>query len=383
MDIVFWSAIAILAFTYLGYPVVMGLRARRLPKAMRTREQTPTVDVLLVVHDAAELLAAKVANLLALDYPADRLRINIACDGCTDATESVARECESVRVRVFAFAERRGKSACIGHVLPQLDSDIVLFTDVRQAVDRGAARALVTALSATDVGAASGELVLDASSGYAKGIDAYWRYEKMIRRFESASGSLVGVTGALYAARRLAIKEVPAGVILDDMWIPLAIADAGFRIVFEPLAIARDRAAGDPAAEEIRKRRTLMGNYQLLHRWPRLAIPGAHPLAWRLWGHKWLRLLAPWLLLLALVSNLALALTGSPFYVAMLGLQVGSYALAVLARRDARLAAAWPPARMAAAFLSLNLSALLALTDYLRNPNAHLWQTTPCSEPSP
>ena len=155
----------------------------------------------------------------------------------------------------------------------------------------------------------------------------------MIRRFESASGSLVGVTGALYAARRLAIKDVPAGVILDDMWIPLAIAEAGYRIVFEPQAIARDRASGDPATEEIRKRRTLMGNYQLLHRWPRLAIPGGHPLAWRLWGHKWLRLLAPWLLLMALASNVALALTGNYFYLALLALQLGSYALAVLARR--------------------------------------------------
>ena len=93
--------------------------AREAPSRARCRrvEQTPTVDVLLVVHDAAELLAAKVANLLALDYPADRLRINIACDGCTDATETVARELASMRVRVFAFAERRGKSACIGHVL--------------------------------------------------------------------------------------------------------------------------------------------------------------------------------------------------------------------------------------------------------------------------
>ena len=204
----------------------------------------------------------------------------------------------------------------------------------------------------------------------------------MIRRYESASGSLVGVTGALYAVRRSAIQDVPAGLILDDMWIPLAIADAGYRVVFVPQAIAHDQAAVDPATEETRKRRTLMGNYQLLHRWPRLAIPGGHPLAWRLWGHKWLRLLAPWLLLLALISNVALSMTGNPFYLALLFLQIIGYGLAVVARWHPRLADAWLPARIAAAFFSLNLSALLALIDYLRNPNAHLWQTTPMTEPS-
>lgn len=381
MAIVFWLAIGLLVFTYLGYPMLMALLAKLRLRPVQAIAQTPSIDVLLVVHDAADLLASKVANLLALDYPGDRLRINIVCDGCTDATEAVARACPSRRVRVIAFSGRRGKSACIGSALPLLDADIVLFTDVRQSIDRRAARALAAALSADGIGAASGELVLDADTGYGEGINAYWRYEKMIRRFESASGSLVGVTGALYAARRAAIPDVPAGVILDDMWIPLAIAAAGYRVVFVPQAIAHDRAARDAAAEETRKRRTLTGNYQLLHRWPRLAMPGGHPLAWRLWGHKWLRLLAPWLLLLALVSNAALAVAGSRFYLALLGLQLGGYALALLSRRHPRIASAWRPARLAAAFISLNISALLALGDYLRNPDAHLWRPTQCREP--
>ena len=380
MEIVFWMAIGLLGFTYLGYPALMAVLATRRPQAAAASAGTPTIDVLLVVNDAADQLAAKIANLLALDYPEDRLRITIVCDGCTDATEAIARAGRCARVRVRAFAQRRGKSACIGEVLPMLGAEIVMFTDVRQCVDAGAARALATALAGDGVGAASGELVLDGGSGYGEGINAYWRYEKMLRRFESASGSLVGVTGALYAAWREALPDVPAGLILDDMWIPLAVADAGYRVVFVPQAIAHDRAASDAAAEEIRKRRTLAGNYQLLHRWPRLAIPGGHPLAWRLWGHKWLRLLAPWLLLLALVSSAVLAAAGSGLYLVALGLQLGAYALALAGRLSPRIASRSRLARLAAAFLSLNTSALLALADYLRNPNAHLWPTTPRSE---
>ena len=379
LELVFWLSLLALVFTYLGYPALMAALARLRPRPVLARAQTPRVDVLLVVHNAAGPLEDKLHNLLALDYPGDRLRITVVCDGCSDATEAAARRVagSSERIRVLAYPQRRGKSACIGSALASLDADIVLFTDVRQRVDGGAVRALAAAFADELVGAASGELVVASTQGYGRGIDAYWRYEKAIRRVESASGSLVGVTGALYAARRGAIGEVPPGIVLDDMWIPLRIAEAGYRVVFVPQALAYDRAAADPATEETRKRRTLSGNYQLLHRWPQLAVPGAHPLAWRLWGHKWLRLLAPWLLLLALLSNAALAATAGRFYLIVFMLQLLAYALALLGRGVPALARAWLPARLAAAVLSLNASALLGLADYLRNPNAHLWRTTP------
>lgn len=379
---VFWSAIALVAFAYAGYPLLMAALAAMRRRPVDAVDWPASVAVLVVVHNAAALLEPKVENLLALDYPPELLRVHLVLDGCTDGTAGAARRLAqaSPRVRVHEFDERQGKSACIGRALPLLDSDVVLFTDVRQMLDRNAARALVAALNDSQVGAASGELMLEADTGYGKGIDAYWRYEKLIRRLESASGSLIGVTGAIYAARRSVLPEVPPGVILDDMWIPLSIAQAGHRVVFVPEAIARDRAATDRAAEETRKRRTLMGNYQLLHRWPALAIPGGHRLVWRLWGHKWLRLLAPWLLLLALVASATLALAGSTLYLTLLLMQATAYAIALASLTVPRIAAASRLARFAGAFLSLNLSALLALTDYLRNPNAHLWQVTQCRE---
>ncbi|MFC3715284.1 glycosyltransferase [Luteimonas soli] len=376
MAIVFWLAALAVAFTYAGYPLLMALLARLGARPVRLAPCTPTIDVLLVVHDGAELVGAKLGNLLALDYPADRLRVNLVCDGCNDDTEAAARAVGGPRLRVFAHESRRGKSACIADVLPHLDSELVLFTDVRQRIDTGAARALAAVFADARIGAASGELVLEADTGYGRGIDAYWRYEKLLRRLESASGSIIGATGALYAARRALLTPPPPGIILDDMWIPLAIAAGGYRIVFVPDALAHDRGASDSASEETRKRRTLAGNYQLLHRWPRLALPGAHPLALRLWGHKWLRLAAPWCLLVLLASNAWLARGGDVLYLATLGLQAAAYLLALGARARPALAGAWLPARLCGAFLSLNLSAGLALLDYLRNPNAHLWRTT-------
>ena len=376
MGIVFWLAACVVAFTYAGYPLLMAVRAALGARPVASDPQLPTIDVLLVAHGAAGQVAAKLRNLLALDYPPDRLRVTLACDGCND-TEAAARAVDSPRLRVLAFHPRRGKSACIADALPRLDAELVLFTDVRQRIDPGAARLLAAAFADPGVGAASGELVLEADNGYGRGIDAYWRYEKLLRRLETASGSIIGATGALYAARRALVSPPPPGIVLDDMWIPLAIAARGHRIVFVPDALAYDRGAVDSASEEARKRRTLAGNYQLLHRWPALALPGAHPLALRLWGHKWLRLLAPWCLLALLASNAWLVAAGaSELYLAALVLQLAAYALALCARMRPALAAAWLPARLCGAFLSLNFSALLALLDYLRNPDAHLWRTT-------
>jgi len=375
MTLLFWASLALVAFAYAGYPLVMALMARVRPRPVHASAALPMIDVLLVVHNGMRELPAKLDNLLSLDYPHDRLRINVACDGCTDGSDRFAAQRDPQRIRVFAFTERRGKSACLGNVVPLLDADLVLFNDVRQRIDPGAARALASALADPTVGAASGELVLQAADGYGKGVDAYWRYEKAIRRLESASGSLVGATGALYAARRTLIPAIPGGIVLDDMWIPLGIAQAGYRTVFVPAALAFDRTPDNPADEERRKRRTLAGNFQLIHLQPSLAIPGAHPLAWRLWGHKWLRLLAPWLLAVALVANGVLALRGGVLYPLLFALQLAGYAIAVLGRGWPRLATLLP-VRLAVAFLSLNTSAMLALADYLRDPDAHLWQTT-------
>lgn len=376
MSLVLWASLALLAFTYAGYPLLMWAIARWRPKPVDCADHTPTVDVVLVVHDCAALLEGKLHNLLGLDYPGERLRINVIADGCTDSTESVAVRCASPRVRLFGFRDRRGKSACIGSVLPSLDAEILLFTDVRQRLEPGALKALTAALADPRVGAASGELVLETSSGgYGRGIDAYWRYEKMIRRLESASGSIIGVTGALYAARREALPAVPPGLVLDDMWIPLSIAARGFRVVSVPGAVAVDGASDNPRTEELRKRRTLAGNFQLLRLWPALALPGAHPLALRLWGHKWLRLLAPWLLLAAFASSAWLA-ESSPVMAVLFGLQVLAYGAAALGRFWPRPWLRWLPVRLCTAFVSLNLSAALALLDFLRNPHSHLWSTT-------
>lgn len=371
LEALFGVSLLLVAFAYFGYPLAIWLRARTHALPIAARDWEPSVDVLVVAYNAAAELATKLANLASLDYPRERITIHIASDGSSDDTVAIA---EAASVRVHAFAERRGKSACLGDVLPRLASDVVVLTDVRQRLEPDAVRALLRPLADPAIGAVSGELMFErAESGFGGGVDIYWKYEKFIRRHEAVSGSVVGVTGALYAIRRALAPAVPPGLILDDLFIPLAIARHA-RVVFAGDAVAWDRVSEDPAREALRKRRTLAGNFQIIERDPALLLPWTHPLGWRIWGHKWLRLAVPWLLAIALICNLALAGT-SPFWTVLLAGQIALYALALVG-------IAVPgtlgilPVRIAATFVRMNAYAVLGLFDFLRDRDAHLWRVS-------
>ncbi len=370
----FGVSLLLVAFAYFGYPLVIWLRARTHALPIAARDWEPSVDVLVVAYNAAAELAAKLQNLASLDYPRERITIHIASDGSSDDTIAIA---EAAGVRVHAFAERRGKSACLGDVLPRLTGEIVVLMDVRQRLEADAVRALLRPLADPTIGAVSGELMFEradaALRGFGGGVDIYWKYEKFIRRHEAISGSVVGVTGALYAIRRALAPTVPPGLILDDLWIPLAVARSA-RVVFANDAIAWDRVSEDPAREAQRKRRTLAGNFQIIERDPALLLPWTHPLGWRIWGHKWLRLAVPWLLVIALLCNLALAGTSMLWTVLLAG-QIALYALAIVG-------IAVPgtlgilPVRIAATFVRMNAYAVLGLLDFVRDRDAHLWRVS-------
>ncbi|MEO8459694.1 MAG: glycosyltransferase family 2 protein [Dokdonella sp.] len=372
VEILFWGSLIGLAHIYFGYPFAVWLGARLRPRPVTTDDWQPRVDIVVVAWNAAADIGAKLDNLHALDYPAARLRIHVAFDGCDDDSVEVVQRRNDSSLHMHVFPQRRGKSACLGDVIAQLDGEVVVFTDVRQRLEADSVLALLRPLADPAVGAVSGELMFErAGSGFAGGVDFYWRYEKFVRRNESLSGSVIGVTGALYAARRELLPTVPGGLILDDLWIPLAIAGGGARILFAEDALAWDRPSTDPAREARRKRRTLAGNYQLIARDPSLLLPWRHPLGWRLWGHKWLRLLAPWMLATAIVTN-AMLLDRGGIYPWLFSAQLGAWALALvgaLAPVSLRLF----PVRIASTFARMNWYAVLGLIDFIRDREAHLW----------
>jgi cellulose synthase/poly-beta-1,6-N-acetylglucosamine synthase-like glycosyltransferase len=339
---------------------------------VRTLAWTPSVTAVIAVHDGARHIQAKLDGLLALDYPQGLLDIVVACDGCTDDTARLCRAMGDARIRVLEFDTRRGKAACINDAVAQARGEVLLMTDVRQRLEPDALRRLVANLGDPAVGAVSGELRLfDAHTGFARGIDAYWRYEKLVRRAESRSGSVVGVSGALYAMHRELFRPLPPGTVLDDVLVPMQVVAAGRRVVFEPQAVAWDATSQQPQEERRRKIRTLAGNYQLIQLAPWLLLPWRNPLWFRFVSHKLLRLLAPWLLLgLALAA--ALLATRHALFAAVALALAAALAAVVAGRRMPSLGGRLP-VRLLTAFCYLNLFAAQALVAFARNRRLHLW----------
>jgi cellulose synthase/poly-beta-1,6-N-acetylglucosamine synthase-like glycosyltransferase len=308
--VAFWGALALLFYVYIGYPAIAALRGRLRPAAHRRAAIEPTVSVVVVAYNEADRIDARIENLLALDYPPERMEIFVGSDGSTDDTVARARGFEPHGVTVVPFAERRGKPAVLNALVPRVNGEIVVFADARQRFDRGTLRALLANFADPSVGAVSGELVLQPAEGAAtagQGAAFYWKYEKFIRSMESRADSTVGATGAIYAARRSLFEPIPDDTLLDDVLIPLRIVRRGYRVLFEPGARAYDSTSATAQQEFARKARTIAGNFQLFTRERWLFNPLRNRLWFETLSHKGLRLTLPLLHVTLLAANVAAA----------------------------------------------------------------------------
>lgn len=371
MELVFWTCAGLLATAFAGYPLLVALQARLRPRPWRRAPWEPRVSVVLATHQGGPALAARIDNLLALDWPAHLLEIVVFCDGWVPDAERDGGAGQAC-IRVLSDPYRRGKAACLNDAVAVATGEVLLMVDVRQRIEPGALRALVACLADPAVGAASGELCFeDPETGFARGVDAYWRYEKAIRLAEARSGSVVGATGALYAMRRRLFRALPQGTVLDDVLLPMQVVASGSRVVFEPGARAWDRASASPRAERARKVRTLAGNLQLLWLAPWLLDPFANPAWFRFCCHKLLRLAAPWLSVALAIATAVLA-PAHPFYALALAVLLAAAGLLLLS-------ALWAPlgrarlVRLLAAYWHMNLYAAQAPFAFARNPRLHLW----------
>ena len=327
MTVAFWICAFLLFYIYLGYPLVVWALARICPKPVACRPFAGRFSVVISAYNEQERIGPKIASILASENAGDIEELIIASDGSTDSTVNQARCIDDPRIWVVEFVQRRGKPAVLNEIVPQCRSEYVVLTDARQEVAPDAFKALLADYADDGVGVVSGELVFRKTdqSMVARGVDAYWTYEKFIRENESRSGSVPGATGALYAIRKSLYRPISDKTILDDVAIPLLMVRQGFRCVFEGGAKVYDEPSLSFEDEAIRKRRTIAGNVQLMALYPGVLVPGRHPLWFRFLSHKVLRLFSPALLLGVLLLNIPLL--HCPLFVWTGGVQAVAYAM--------------------------------------------------------
>jgi len=366
----FWLSALFVVYTYLGYPALLTLlaRTRREPPAV-TPASWPSVAVIVPVHNERHHLAAKLANLREIDYPAEQLQLVFVSDGSSDGSNEFLAE--QTAIDFIEYSPRAGKPTALNRAVAGQTAQVLVMTDARQAIDPGSIKRLVRQLLADGVGAVSGNLVLGASGTTASQVGLYWRYEKYIRQYESQYHSVAGVTGALYAIRRGDYHELPADTLLDDFEVPIRILKNGQRILFDKGALVFDQAQADPKTEMTRKIRTLTGNYQSFAR-NQWLFTGQNPILWQFLSHKVFRLLVPYALLICLLSNV---FVWGPLYLLTLFVQLsfygaGLFALMNPAFNNNRLAS------FAAVFISMNWAAVKGYLVYRQQIFAVQWDKT-------
>ena len=372
MELVFVASALLCAYTYAGYPLLLGLLAALRPlRPAQDPAWAPHVTAVMAVHNGAGFLRPKIASLLAQDWPADRFDVLVYTDGCTDDSVAILRELAAAdaRVRVIEAAQRAGKPTALNRMRTEARGEVLLMTDVRQPLERDCTRRLVAMLADPAAGCVSGNLTLPGTTG----AGLYWRYENWIRSAEARFRGMVGVTGPIYAIRRADLGEIPVDTILDDMWIPLRLRLQGRRLLFCAEAVAHDDAFDDER-EFGRKVRTLAGNYQIFARMPALLSPAANPSWFETFSHKLCRLLCPWALLALFAATAVLlvdrAADPGTFGVLVRAAAVAEAAFAVLAVLGER---AGSIGRVARTFVVLNWAAVVGLWRHLRGRQRITW----------
>ena len=364
MRFVFWSAFALVAYAYLGYPAWLWLRGYLRPRPVSRGSFVPFVSIVLVVRNEEQVLARKLNNLLALNYPVEQTEIVIVSDGSSDGTNRILSEfTQSPRFRVILNQTPAGKAAGLSQAIEKARGEVVVFTDARQQIAENAIRLLMENFADQSVGCVSGELQLgDPSTGeVVRGIGMYWKIERSIRERESASGSVVGATGALYAARRGLLLPLPQDAILDDVFVPMQIVRLGKRVVLDTRAKVWDNPDLGARREFARKVRTLTGVYQLVKFEPWI-LSSANPMRFEFVSHKLFRLAVPFALCAALLSS---AFLGSTMYRFALALQVAFYGLGTLGIWVAGESVLPKMAKAAFTFLLLNAAAVIAFFNFM------------------
>ncbi len=375
MRVIFWFSFALILYVYLGYPVILAL-LRLWPRPTYVDENYfPSVSLIIAAYNEEKVLDEKLQNSLSLQYPRGRLEIVVASDGSTDATNVIAKAYKDRGVVLHEIEPRGGKARALGLIVPGTRGEIVVLSDANTMYRPDALKKLVRHFADPTVGAVSGDVQLvDSAPLYAQSESLYYRYERWLQDMESERGSIIGADGGMYAVRRSLFRSPSVGVILDDFVISMSVARAGWRVLYDPEAVAVEHGTLTSREEFSRKVRIVSGGIQALRRGegvPRLRQPF---LLFCYVSHKLLRWIAPCFLLSMFLACLSLASTR--WYAFLYYGQILFYSAACLSALGLPTLRRFAGSGIPYYFCLVNSAALVGLWQGLFHLQTGLWQRT-------
>ena len=342
LKILFWAMLLIVFYTYIGYGILLYIiirlkrffRGKPREAVLPPDEELPDMTLLICAYNEEDVVAEKMKNTLAIDYPKDKFRIMWVTDGSNDHTNELLKAYPEVDI-VFS-PERRGKSAALKHGLRELKTRYVAFTDANTMLNPCAMKEIARQFMDPTVGCVSGEKrVMAKKDGdmAAEGEGLYWRYESTLKRWDSELYSTMGAAGELYAIDPTLVREVPDEALLDDFMMSMYVVEAGKRIAYAPDAYAQEYGSANIFEESKRKRRIAAGGLQSIWWLRRMLNPMRQPLVtFQYVSHRVLRWsVTPVAMIILLIVNGLLSIMGAGlFYDIILILQILFYTMALI-----------------------------------------------------
>ena len=375
-EAIFWIVVAIVLYTYAGYSLTILLLAQFVRRPLHRAAIEPEVTYLITAYNEEKNIGAKLEQVLSLDYPHDKLEIIVASDGSTDRTDEIVGKFALRRVKLVRVEGRVGKTAAQNRAVRQASGDVVIFSDATTFYEKSAIRNIVRNYADPAVGAVSGRYEYHNPTGAPIGFGSilFWKYENLIKTLQTRIGTITGCCGCIYSVRRELYEPLPEDII-SDLVEPLKILEKGYRIVFEPDAIAYEETTEKTAEEfSMRVRVVTRGMRGLLYM-RKLFNPLRHGfVSFQLFSHKVLRWLIPVFLVVLFASNLWL-LGSSNFYNLTFALQCAFYAIALAGVVAERLNIAFKVLTVPLYFVTVNVAALVAMYRVWKGHKAVTWET--------
>ena len=381
MKVLFWICIGLLAYTYVGYFLLL-LLLRPLAKRFRKPVKSdaafqPIVSVVCSLHNEEAHIEQLIAAFVNSDYPQDKLEVLLGDDCSTDRTREIilAAHEHHPNIKLVPFDENVGKTAVVNQIVPTAQGDLVAFCDANTFYEPDALGKMVRHFSDKRVGTVCGRLILKSKTGVNTD-DQYWQYESTIKQIEGDFGVVLGANGGIYMLRKeLFVPLVPDVIQIDDFIWPVKTQEQGYIGVYEPKAIANEEAAPFVEAEFRRKVRIGTGDYRALRDLWHLLLPWKGMLGFCYWGHKVIRWLAPFILIGLLMANARLL--GEIGFRWVLGLQILFYGTAFAGRFASKQPRWWAKAlRLPYYFVGSNIALLVGFYKCVTGRQKAVWSTT-------